>query len=214
MAKKKPSIPPDAAPSIAEVQRALDATAKLLQLQMMRLMFIESHQHLSRTTAPDALANNVSTMVMIDANNHEQVLAGFDCVLQASYADTPDLPPKEEIPLYIRAIFQAIYRRRTMDPLTEENLKTFGDTVGLLVVWPYWRELVQSTTSRMNYPIITLPMIQARINGPPALIFGSSDPAIPASTPDMNRSLVGTQSREITARGGAVQRTSKRKSKR
>jgi preprotein translocase subunit SecB len=40
---------------------------------------------------------------------------------------------------------------------TPRELKLFAETNGIFNAWPYWREFVQSTSSRMNVPQIVLP---------------------------------------------------------
>jgi hypothetical protein len=43
---------------------------------------------------------------------------------------------------------------------TPDELQAFADTNALMNCWPYWRELVQSTVTRMNLPPITVPLLR------------------------------------------------------
>ncbi len=45
---------------------------------------------------------------------------------------------------------------------TPEELKAFVSANGLFHCWPYWRELVQNTTTRMGLPPVTLPFFRVR----------------------------------------------------
>ncbi|HET6880440.1 MAG TPA: hypothetical protein VFI31_09810 [Pirellulales bacterium] len=44
-------------------------------------------------------------------------------------------------------------------PFSEEEVETIVKRVSVLVVWPYWREFVQSTTTRMGLPPLRVPLI-------------------------------------------------------
>ncbi len=68
--------------------------------------------------------------------------------------------------LRIHACFLAIYALEPSDSgaLTPEQTDAFGKVNGLFNVWPYWRELVQSVTTRMALPPLTLPVLHVTGN--------------------------------------------------
>jgi hypothetical protein len=43
---------------------------------------------------------------------------------------------------------------------TSDELQAFADTNALMNCWPYWRELVQTTVTRMNLPPIIVPVLR------------------------------------------------------
>jgi preprotein translocase subunit SecB len=157
-------------------QRSLDAVAGSLELELIRIMASDARQNLTRPTVPDTLANQLNIRVAIDPNDTGRVSAVFDCSLQGNYAETPLPASPQESTIYVHAVFQAIYKRRSLDELSEEQLSNFGQTIGLLGIWPYWREFAQSMTTRMGLPPLTLPMIQARLGAAPRPIFGVEVP--------------------------------------
>ncbi len=63
--------------------------------------------------------------------------------------------------LRIHASFLAIYALEPSDSgaITPEQTDAFGKVNGLFNIWPYWRELVQSITTRMALPPLTLPVL-------------------------------------------------------
>jgi len=68
--------------------------------------------------------------------------------------------------LRVHACFLAIY---ALEPsgsaaITPEQADAFGKVNGLFNVWPYWRELVQSVTTRMALPPLTLPVLHVTGN--------------------------------------------------
>lgn len=67
--------------------------------------------------------------------------------------DTDDLPgPDDDIApaLVIEATFELLYELDASDDVDEEDLEHFAYVNSTLHAWPYWRELVQSMTTRMG----------------------------------------------------------------
>jgi hypothetical protein len=55
---------------------------------------------------------------------------------------------------------EARYDLPDSEPPTELQIKAFAKTNGMLNVWPYWREYVQSATLRAGLPPLTLPLFR------------------------------------------------------
>jgi preprotein translocase subunit SecB len=66
---------------------------------------------------------------------------------------------RDEI-IRITATYGEIYRSSSSDSFSDDAIAKFGQYIGLNTVWPYWREFVQSITTRMSLPPLTLPMIR------------------------------------------------------
>ena len=60
----------------------------------------------------------------------------------------------------IEATFILNYEVPSRQNFEDKNLHAFAATNGVFNVWPYWREYVQSTTTRMGLPPITLPVFR------------------------------------------------------
>ncbi len=43
--------------------------------------------------------------------------------------------------------------------ITDEAANAFGKMNGIHNVWPYWREYVQSVSTRVGFPPLTLPLV-------------------------------------------------------
>jgi hypothetical protein len=71
-----------------------------------------------------------------------------------------DLPSKAAPPAAIRAVFSLAYDVKNLESLADEDLQAFADTSGVSNAWPFWRELVYSTMSRMGLPPLTLPTLK------------------------------------------------------
>lgn len=78
------------------------------------------------------------------------------------YVMDPDADPntveESEIGVEILADFRATYA--ASEELDQDCLEEFGKANALFHVWPYWRELIQSTCARFGLPAMVLPMYQ------------------------------------------------------
>lgn len=62
--------------------------------------------------------------------------------------------------LAIRAAFALDYELPPAAGFEESRLRAFAMTNGVYNAWPYWREYVQSTTTRMGLPPIIVPVFR------------------------------------------------------
>ena len=69
---------------------------------------------------------------------------------------------KKEPDLVIEATFLIIYRAKSLVGLKQDNFEAFAKTNGVYNAWPYWREFVQNTVTRMNLPPLTIPVFRLR----------------------------------------------------
>lgn len=75
----------------------------------------------------------------------------------------------------IEAHFQAFYRVKDLTGLTDVDFDCFAELNGTLNTYPYWRELVQSMTSRAGLGGIVMPVwrAQTRKLEPPQFVEGT-----------------------------------------
>jgi preprotein translocase subunit SecB len=67
-------------------------------------------------------------------------------------------PGKERL-LHVEATLCVTYKMESLAGLQQDNLDAFGKMNGVYNLWPYWREYVQSTTTRLGLPPLTLPAL-------------------------------------------------------
>lgn len=87
----------------------------------------------------------------------EKLVVNAKCVMDAR-------PDGGEIAVRIAATFAVVYRLPVSDEFTQDYYNAFAEINGLFNLWPYWRELVQSTTMRMGLPPLTLPVRRVPAN--------------------------------------------------
>jgi len=78
-------------------------------------------------------------------------------------ADVRVVPPdkKGEPFLSVRAVFELAYRLPSGFVADRGELDAFAGVNGVFNAWPYFREFVQSMTTRMNVPPIVLPLFRS-----------------------------------------------------
>lgn len=67
--------------------------------------------------------------------------------------------PKEEVKVTIEAMLKGVYEVMTDDFPAQEVTQAFIGNAKFHI-WPYWREYVTHTISRMNLPTVTIPPYQ------------------------------------------------------
>ena len=76
----------------------------------------------------------------------------------------------------VEASFQLLYALPEELKPTQREIRAFADSNAMLNSWPYWREFVQNTVSRMNLPPLVLPLFRL---SPP----GAAKPSTPEASP-------------------------------
>ena len=105
---------------------------------------------LAKTSAAEEEENNSQKLVLFT------IETGFRFVTeQNSESDESD---DSNVFGAVLADFRAAYI--ASEDLDLDCLNEFGQRNALFHVWPYWRELVQSTCARFGFPQIVLPMYQ------------------------------------------------------
>jgi len=126
-----------------------------IQLDSVRLMHCECTQ--SRLVGPSEKNFEIdreSSSSMDLATNRVFVWASFT-LRTFEKRDSSSEPY-----VIIKATFLLMYRAVSLDDITEETVELFAKTNGIFNAWPYWREFVQNTTSRMNLPPLTIPVFR------------------------------------------------------
>ncbi len=77
-------------------------------------------------------------------------------ILAAVRASTPDAAPL----FTIEASFKLTYSIKAFDDLPDPNLEAFAQVNGVFNAWPYWRELVQSTSAKLGIRPIIVPVFR------------------------------------------------------
>lgn len=66
--------------------------------------------------------------------------------------------PDGQVNLDISAVYAAVYSVHPIDGVTTEEIHSFGRLVCMMHLWPFWREYVHSTLSRLGLPSFVVPL--------------------------------------------------------
>lgn len=126
------------------------------QLRYLRMRKSESVLIAAPESKPDL---NQTINIEVGHNDAE----GAAVVVQATFTlDGRDV-------LHIGATFEILYGFDAAVKISPEQMGAFGHLIGINNAWPYWREFVQSMTSRMGLPSLTLPLLRLDLTKPPAI---------------------------------------------
>jgi preprotein translocase subunit SecB len=152
MAKKKKT------PSRRRTRRATKALGlsrqeifEHLKLKHVRLIDLQSHLTMRGGKVPNRAKIDCSATVGPSSDGHVHVNAVLDVEGRPAEGG--------ESVVNIKIHYQCVYS--VIDAKLEQFAEHASEiaTVGMLVLWPYFRELVQSLTSRMAIRAFTLPIL-------------------------------------------------------
>lgn len=146
-----------AAPPAVDVSHArrLMAVAQITDIRL-----VEARAAYSGPTQPGSeqglgkLRVDVKTSTRGHLADKAQLEIFVSCVMQARR----DKDPKPDV--QVKATFRLCYALpQGLDP-TQQEITAFSKTNAMLNSWPYWREFVQNTVTRMNLPPLVLPLFR------------------------------------------------------
>jgi hypothetical protein len=143
--KAKTAPPPPAAPTAdPERLRLVGRVAAVATIQAVLLKELKS-ERMDELPKGDLSATNAVTV-------------GFGVRERGLYVTIRFVYKTEPPALSIDAIFNLHYRLD--EERTQQEMEAFAQINGVFNAWPYWRELVQSTASRMLVAVPAVPPLR------------------------------------------------------
>jgi preprotein translocase subunit SecB len=134
---------------------ALEIQPLLSQLILREVRLLESSNFLKVSSDEFKITNIEQNIYIEPRQNLETSVIALVFHLKLKGKSDAD----EEM-LRVAAKYGAIYNLKTKEQFEDEIISKFSQFVGLNVIWPYWREFVQTMTSRMGLPPLTLPLVR------------------------------------------------------
>lgn len=132
--------------------------AEQVQILSVRLLDTSAEQKAAGADDPGKVQTGFEVEATFDqAASRLRVLPRFTLA-----AVRPDGAADEWF-LRIQAKFELVYDVDSSRGLSDAHYGAFAESNGVFNVWPYWREYVQSTTVRMGFPPLTLPVFRLGI---------------------------------------------------
>lgn len=147
------------------VQRELEQIIESVALLLVRLESISAQRNCGSTSCANGEIK-INSVGSIEQRAQGPALL----VYIFSFETCAETKPKSEstgstgskdgIKLSISASFRVVYSiEPNLKQLTEDEIQKFGRFIATANAWPFWRELVQSTTCRMGLPPLLLPLL-------------------------------------------------------
>lgn len=154
----KPSAPPPEDPKRKATFAAASKVVKSVDLDMVRFRSfsgeaLEAREALGENTQLDVSASFLRPEV-------RRVEEGLACrtTLVFEIKSKDDTSGAERTVVILRAGVEAAYGFKDAQTFTDEELNDFALCYCPFHVWGYWREYVQSSLARLEYPPFTMPL--------------------------------------------------------
>lgn len=152
------SAPTDPAPETGfDVSRAVRG---ILDIFVSRLEADRRDYDRSRGKLVPRIRRACRTVHVLDATRL-QVCPTFSLLAIPGATPEDEKDSDEDWVVKIEATYVVEYHVEGLERFSEAALIEFAQLNGVFNVWPYWRELVQSTLGRMNLPGLLVPIFKA-----------------------------------------------------
>jgi len=128
--------------------------SKRVQLKDVRLISCKCDQTPVATLDRKNYCINYSTEVQVDKKN------GYVIVTAKFHFEAFSESKTQKPVILIDASFLLAYKIENFEGLTQKGFEQFANLNGIYNAWPYWREFVQNTVTRMGLPSLTIPVFR------------------------------------------------------
>ena len=125
-----------------------------VQLKDVRLISCKCDQTPEATLGKKAYNIDYSTEVQVDKKN------GYIIVTVKFHFEAFTESKTQKPVILIDASFLLAYKIEDFEGLTQKGFEQFANLNGIYNAWPYWREFVQNTVTRMGLPSLSIPVFR------------------------------------------------------
>ena len=179
MAKKKTSVI-----ALSKEDAAVHEACKGMQLLDIRLVGCrvgQTPQTMMISSPPENLTQRVNVQCEKD-DETGQIIVLASYVLRAS--DTENIGGEEHLPFVLEAMFAVAYKLAKPSKIDAQLLQRIGEKSGVFHSWSFWREFVQSMTTRMG-----LPALRVQLLPPGGMQFSPTNPGKDAVQPGRRKAV-------------------------
>jgi preprotein translocase subunit SecB len=145
--------------SIEEIKKtfgsAIEIQPVLSKLALHEVRLLESSSYL-KVDINEFKITSIEQNIYIECHQDKEKSKVF---LQNHFKLTGKSDANDEI-LRITAKFGTVYNNSSKAQFDQNIIVKFAQLVGLNIIWPYWREFVQTMTARMSLPPLSLPLVR------------------------------------------------------
>jgi hypothetical protein len=171
--------------TIAELNEIIAA----VELQSVRLVEAAAKTTIRTPSEAGSVAMSVEWDAKLSGRTHD----GFyvTAVMEARVA--PKATPKAPA-MSIRAVFELKYSLTPDVTASDDQLNKFSRINGVFNAWPYGREFIQNTSTRMNLPPVVVPVFRLK-----DVLSSGPSATLPEATQRLRREARGRRVRRARA---------------
>ncbi|MFZ2148230.1 MAG: hypothetical protein WAV28_13515 [Sedimentisphaerales bacterium] len=125
-----------------------------VQLKDVRLINCKCDQTPEAALGKKEYGINYSTEVQVDKKK------GYVIVTAKFHFEAFTESKTQKPAIFIDASFLLAYKIENFEGLTQKGFEQFAKFNGIYNAWPYWREFVQNTVTRMGLPSLSIPVFR------------------------------------------------------
>jgi hypothetical protein len=148
------------------------ALTSVVQIQNVRLREVAASSKAPSRLKPMSFHLNISHAATVedDVEDGFVIVATMDTKLFGP-VEAGAQPPEDlsslDVYASVKATFELAYKIPENFVVERKDLQSFANLNGVFNAWPYFREFIQSTFTRMNFPLVVLPLLRL---GPPSAV--------------------------------------------
>jgi len=146
---------PDAAPAPKSLMDVSVGVAPWTHIKEVRLVNSSVRSQYQQPSAPTDVKYSIGARTDVDRETKQLIV---HALLMSCAVGEQEPECAKEI-LRIESEFLLTYDTNLPREITDAEADAFGKMNGIHNAWPYWREYVQSTTARLGFPPLTLPLM-------------------------------------------------------
>ncbi len=142
-------------PTASETRERAHRIVENTELADIRLLSFSCEQNLQEGERPKHIDNKLDVEIGLSDD-----LKRIRIICRLTLTAKNDIDSDEKSRFCVQATYRVMYKCAKAERPADEDLVAFGQATGMLNIWPFWREFVHSSTSRMGLPPLTLPLFR------------------------------------------------------
>ncbi|MCD4830595.1 MAG: hypothetical protein K8R02_02160 [Anaerohalosphaeraceae bacterium] len=129
------------------------------QIELKEVRLLESSCSQQQVFVQGEKQFDINRTVRVEVDMDSKNIMVFPTFELKGYSESEALKQNNPF-LNIKAVFLLVYQAKDLSNFNQKAFDSFGQANGIYNAWPYWREYVQNTTSRMGLPVLTVPVFR------------------------------------------------------
>ena len=127
------------------------------RVQIKSIQLLNSKTHFNPALLQEGMEVRYAFQSKVESNKEEKTISVIDHF--QLFVQKEGVTNLKDSTVKLSADYLLLYSVSSWDGILDEHLEAFGKMNGIYNGWPYWREFVQSMTTRMGLPALALPVI-------------------------------------------------------